>query len=88
MRSTLWMRLAAGASFAANSGAAPGGVPLDEAAVQRLRTVHPGWNASLRTACVATKISGGHAPNALPQHVAARRARHAIAGVVKLYTSA
>lgn len=45
--------------------------PHDEAAVQRLWTVNPGWNGSLRTTCVATEINGGHAPNALPQHVAA-----------------
>ncbi|MFO1465166.1 MAG: M20/M25/M40 family metallo-hydrolase [Steroidobacteraceae bacterium] len=45
--------------------------PHDEAAVQRLWAVNPGWNSSLRTTCVVTEINGGHAPNALPQHVAA-----------------
>jgi len=45
--------------------------PHDEAAVQRLWTVNPAWNGSLRTTCVVTEINGGHAPNALPQHVAA-----------------
>jgi acetylornithine deacetylase/succinyl-diaminopimelate desuccinylase-like protein len=45
--------------------------PRDEAAVDRLWAVNPGWNGSLRTTCVVTEISGGHAPNALPQHVRA-----------------
>jgi acetylornithine deacetylase/succinyl-diaminopimelate desuccinylase-like protein len=43
--------------------------PPDEAAAERLWAVNPGWNGSLRTTCVVTEISGGHAPNALPQHV-------------------
>ena len=41
--------------------------PRDEEAVERLWAVSPGWNGMLRTTCVATEISGGHAPNALPQ---------------------
>jgi acetylornithine deacetylase/succinyl-diaminopimelate desuccinylase-like protein len=45
--------------------------PPDEAAAQRLWAVNPGWNGSLRTTCVVTQISGGHAPNALPQHARA-----------------
>jgi acetylornithine deacetylase/succinyl-diaminopimelate desuccinylase-like protein len=45
--------------------------PHDEAAVERLWAVNPGWNSMLRTTCVATQIAGGHAPNALPQHVQA-----------------
>jgi acetylornithine deacetylase/succinyl-diaminopimelate desuccinylase-like protein len=45
--------------------------PLDEAAIERLWAVNPGWNGSLRTTCVATQITGGHAPNALPQHASA-----------------
>jgi acetylornithine deacetylase/succinyl-diaminopimelate desuccinylase-like protein len=45
--------------------------PADEAAVERLWAVNPGWNGSLRTTCVVTQIEGGHAPNALPQHVRA-----------------
>jgi acetylornithine deacetylase/succinyl-diaminopimelate desuccinylase-like protein len=36
-------------------------------AVEHLWAVNPGWNGMLRTTCVATEISGGHAPNALPQ---------------------
>jgi acetylornithine deacetylase/succinyl-diaminopimelate desuccinylase-like protein len=43
----------------------------DEAAVQRLWAVNPAWNGMLRTTCVVTQIAGGHAPNALPQHVQA-----------------
>jgi acetylornithine deacetylase/succinyl-diaminopimelate desuccinylase-like protein len=45
--------------------------PPDEAAAERLWLVNPGWNGSLRTTCVVTEITGGHAPNALPQHVRA-----------------
>jgi acetylornithine deacetylase/succinyl-diaminopimelate desuccinylase-like protein len=45
--------------------------PLDEAAIERLWAVNPGWNGSLRTTCVVTEITGGHAPNALPQHASA-----------------
>jgi acetylornithine deacetylase/succinyl-diaminopimelate desuccinylase-like protein len=46
-------------------------LPPDEAAEERLWAVNPAWNGSLRTTCVVTEISGGHAPNALPQHVRA-----------------
>jgi len=42
--------------------------PPDEAAAERLWAINPGWNGSLRTTCVVTEITGGHAPNALPQH--------------------
>ncbi|MDB6082323.1 MAG: peptidase [Gammaproteobacteria bacterium] len=45
--------------------------PQDEAAVQRLWSVSPSWNGMLRTTCVTTEITGGHAANALPQHVRA-----------------
>jgi len=45
--------------------------PPDDAAAQRLWTLNPAWNSSLRTTCVATTIDGGHAPNALPQRVVA-----------------
>jgi acetylornithine deacetylase/succinyl-diaminopimelate desuccinylase-like protein len=38
----------------------------DNAAIARL-SQSPWYNAQLRTTCVATEISGGHAENALPQ---------------------
>ena len=44
--------------------------PADEAAAQVL-SVEPGYNARLRTTCVATMLQGGHAQNALPQLAAA-----------------
>jgi len=40
--------------------------PPDSLAVARL-SENPFYNAILRTTCVATMLSGGHAPNALPQ---------------------
>lgn len=39
--------------------------------LERIAAVSPGWNATLRTTCVATQIEGGHARNALPQLAAA-----------------
>lgn len=44
--------------------------PKDEAAAGRL-SEDPNLNSLLRTTCVATEIQGGHAENALPQHVKA-----------------
>jgi acetylornithine deacetylase/succinyl-diaminopimelate desuccinylase-like protein len=44
--------------------------PNDSAAAERLSD-EPNYNALLRTTCVATRIEGGHAQNALPQHVKA-----------------
>ena len=40
--------------------------PPDLAAVERL-SANPYYNSLLHTTCVATMLSGGHAPNALPQ---------------------
>src|SRR5256712_4280720 len=39
----------------------------DSAAIRRLSDISPLYNAQLRTTCVATELSGGHAENALPQ---------------------
>jgi acetylornithine deacetylase/succinyl-diaminopimelate desuccinylase-like protein len=39
--------------------------PPDPAAIQRL-SANPVYNATMRTTCVATMMSAGHAPNALP----------------------
>jgi acetylornithine deacetylase/succinyl-diaminopimelate desuccinylase-like protein len=44
--------------------------PPDDAAVRRL-SADPRYNATMRTTCVATMMSAGHAPNALPQRAAA-----------------
>ena len=41
--------------------------PADDAAAARLAKVSPYYNALMRTTCVATLLSGGHANNALPQ---------------------
>jgi acetylornithine deacetylase/succinyl-diaminopimelate desuccinylase-like protein len=40
--------------------------PPDAGAVERLSS-RPAYNAQLRTTCVATRLEGGHADNALPQ---------------------
>lgn len=40
--------------------------PPSPSAIQHLSAI-PYYNALLRTTCVATMLSGGHAPNALPQ---------------------
>jgi acetylornithine deacetylase/succinyl-diaminopimelate desuccinylase-like protein len=45
-------------------------VPATAEALARLRR-DPSNNAILHTNCVATQITGGHAPNALPQHATA-----------------
>lgn len=41
-------------------------VPMDAAAAERLGEI-PRFNSQLRTTCVATRLNGGHADNALPQ---------------------
>jgi acetylornithine deacetylase/succinyl-diaminopimelate desuccinylase-like protein len=40
--------------------------PADADAVARLAAI-PAYNALLRTTCIATRLEGGHADNALPQ---------------------
>src|SRR5580700_7333124 len=44
--------------------------PPDPAAIQRLSR-DARYNSTIRTTCVATMLSGGHAPNALPQRAEA-----------------
>src|SRR5262249_24298332 len=46
------------------------GHPDDPAVVGRLSAI-PQYNARLRTTCVATMLSAGHAENALPQYASA-----------------
>ncbi|MBG0859288.1 MAG: M20/M25/M40 family metallo-hydrolase [Bacteroidales bacterium] len=46
-------------------------VPVDLAAAERLAKVSPYYNSQIRTTCVATMLSGGHAQNALPQSATA-----------------
>ena len=45
--------------------------PPSEEAAERIWSRNPSWNGTLRTTCVATKIEGGHAENALPQRAKA-----------------
>jgi len=45
--------------------------PPDAEAAARLWAIDPQWNAMLRTTCIVSEIQGGHAPNAIPQHVQA-----------------
>src|SRR5882762_9344206 len=51
--------------------AAVAGPSPDPAAIRRLSDASPLYNAQLRTTCVATQLSGGHAENALPQTASA-----------------
>jgi len=53
-------------AVAANMRAVAGATP-DAAAVARLSAKLPYWNSMMRTTCVATRLAGGHANNALPQ---------------------
>ena len=41
--------------------------PMERAAAARLSAQSAYFNSLLRTTCVATRLEGGHAPNALPQ---------------------
>jgi acetylornithine deacetylase/succinyl-diaminopimelate desuccinylase-like protein len=42
-----------------------------QAAMTKVAAASPAWNSTLRTTCVATRLEGGHADNALPQLAAA-----------------
>jgi len=44
---------------------------IEDPAALKVVTADPMWNAMLRTTCVATMVSAGHAPNALPQRATA-----------------
>ncbi len=46
-------------------------MPPDQAAMARLADEDPSLNAQLHTTCVATQVTAGHAPNALPQRARA-----------------
>jgi acetylornithine deacetylase/succinyl-diaminopimelate desuccinylase-like protein len=54
------------AAVAADMRAVAGATP-DPAAASRLAARLPYWNSMMRTTCVATRLAGGHANNALPQ---------------------
>jgi acetylornithine deacetylase/succinyl-diaminopimelate desuccinylase-like protein len=41
--------------------------PPDAKAIERLSAASPAWHSEMHTTCVATRLSGGHANNALPQ---------------------
>jgi acetylornithine deacetylase/succinyl-diaminopimelate desuccinylase-like protein len=45
--------------------------PNDSRAIALVSAKDPGWNATLRTTCVATMLEAGHATNALPQRARA-----------------
>jgi acetylornithine deacetylase/succinyl-diaminopimelate desuccinylase-like protein len=45
--------------------------PDDAQAIALVSSRDPGWNASMRTTCVATMLEGGHATDALPQRARA-----------------
>jgi acetylornithine deacetylase/succinyl-diaminopimelate desuccinylase-like protein len=65
---TFFQRMAAlqPGQLAADMAAVARATP-DSAAIRRLSDGSPLYNAQLRTTCVATELSGGHAENALPQ---------------------
>lgn len=44
--------------------------PTDKAAIAAIRA-DPAWSPAVHTTCVATMLTGGHAPNALPQRAQA-----------------
>lgn len=60
-----------GGELAAEMRAVSTGDSADSAAAARLAARSAFYNAQLRTTCVATMISGGHAQNALPQSATA-----------------
>jgi acetylornithine deacetylase/succinyl-diaminopimelate desuccinylase-like protein len=61
-----WAATQAGGSLGDDIRAVAGG-ERDPAVVARVAAASPLYNARLRTTCVATRLEGGHADNALPQ---------------------
>lgn len=57
-------------AIAADMRAVASAVP-DSGAAARLSAMNPYFNSVMRTTCVATRLEGGHADNALPQLAAA-----------------
>ena len=66
-----WATLQQGGGQLALDMAAVARPTPDSAALRRLSDASPLYNAQLRTTCVATELTGGHAENALPQMAAA-----------------
>ena len=65
------IQAARGATEVANAMTALVANPHDEQAIALVSATDPGWNATLRTTCVATMLDAGHAVNALPQRARA-----------------
>lgn len=53
----------------------------DLAAAERVAKADKSWNSMMRTTCVPTQVSAGHAPNALPQRATANVNCRIIPGV-------
>ncbi len=65
------IQAAKGDSAVANAMQALVRDPADAQAIALVSAQDPGWNATLRTTCVATMLDAGHATNALPQRARA-----------------
>lgn len=65
------IQAAKGETAIANAMTALVGDPSDAKSIALVSAKDPGWNATLRTTCVATMLDGGHATNALPQRARA-----------------
>jgi acetylornithine deacetylase/succinyl-diaminopimelate desuccinylase-like protein len=65
------IQAARGETAAANAMNALVRDPGDSQSIALVSAKDPGWNATLRTTCVATMLEAGHATNALPQRARA-----------------